>query len=133
MIARIKSSIARLRRMLSEAGELLEQIRGSNALAIHFENQNATLYGVVETMRRLNQFDRLRIEVQKSNQLINLAAAELDAFNNLSESLQRRIAAIEKNSISSAEIVAGLERDLVLARDEISRLRGELESRKEPR
>lgn len=95
MLEVITRPLKRLRKLADYAADLLEKIRKINALDLHFENQNAILFGTTEIVRRLAEFEKLRLELQKSNQLMNVTAAELAAFNDTSEKLRQRIGDLE--------------------------------------
>ncbi len=105
MFDKITRPVGRMRKLADYAAELLEKIRKMNALELHFENQNATLFGTTEIMKRLNEFEKLRIELQKSNQLMNVTAAELAAFSDKNDKLHRQMGELERSlSDARAEI-----------------------------
>lgn len=100
ILKKLTNSLRQLKRNYDTATDLLEKIRGTNAVVHHFETQNATLFGVAQVMRRLKEFERLRVEVDKSAGLINVTGAELAAFGSLKESLDRRLAGLDRRTES---------------------------------
>ena len=108
MLEMITRPMGRLRKLADYAADLLEKIRKINALELHFENQNATLFGTTEIIRRLNEFEKLRVELQKANQLMNATAAELAAFSDKNDKLHLKMGAMERSLGEAREEIAAL-------------------------
>ncbi len=108
MLDMITRPAGRLRKLADYGADLLEKIRKMNALELHFENQNATLFGTTEIVRRLNEFEKLRVELQKSNQLMNAVAAELAAFSDKNDKLHRKMGELERSLGEARSEIAGL-------------------------
>ncbi len=95
MIAKLKAWIERTVRLVNYGAFLLDEIRRNNSVAVHFENQNALLFGTTEIVKKLRELEHLHEEIRKANQLMNLTAAELQARNASGSELDRRLAALE--------------------------------------
>jgi FkbM family methyltransferase len=99
MPGKITSALWRWKQRIEYAGAMLDQIRKTWAIETNIENQNAILFGITEMMKKLNELDRVRVEIGKASQLMNVTATELRAFNAFSETLSRRFAAIENELV----------------------------------
>jgi len=91
MWSKIKAAIERYRRVFDYAVNVLEESRRANSVPVHFENQNAILFGVTELMKRANQVEGLTMELQKTNQLMNISAVELATTNGKLEAMEAQL------------------------------------------
>lgn len=99
ILDRMKKTVTRLRQLADYGADLLEQLRGANAVENHFENQCATLNSLSEVLRRMRALEGAQEAL--NGRMIEAGLVNARHLTELGGRLEQRLGRLEAAGLAS--------------------------------